>query len=652
MTIRSFSRTLFLLCGLLSAGVLVAQDYVKDVQISSEKTAIRLNDDAPDSYLLKISGPNDFTWKQEVEVVEDISISNLDANGAVLPDGQYKIKVTPLFKLTDAERSTLRQLTDARDEAGLTAFRDAHKLPAQIDVLNVHFSILNGQFVTPDVEEIPNFNQDFEWGSNSASQHKDYPSMYASLNHKNAYYGKPVNVSPDQLATDNTVLSEDAQVFNTDVVVIGSICVGMDCVNGENFGFDTQRLKENNLRIHFEDTSNSGSFPTTDWRIILNGSNNGDDDYFAIQDATANRIPFLVEGGAFPNTLYVDNNKRVGINEPSPVLELHVTDGDSPGLRLEQDNTSGFATQTWDIAGNETNFFIRDVTHSSKLPLRIRPNAPDNSLYIWNNGNVGLGVPDSGPTQKLHIKSGNAYVESGSLGINVSPTANFALDVAGTSRLTGNFLVTGTSTMRGDESHFLTNGATFFNASFGTTLKIDAVNNRVGIGTGTPNHLLELNADDAVKPNGGSWSAPSDRRLKQNIQPYQDGLAQVLQIKPVRYNYNEKSGYDTNKEHVGIIAQEVQKVAPYMVRRLNPEKNDYLAYDGTALSFMLVNAVKEQQQLIEKQQAEINALKAELSEVDELKAQMDALAKMVADLQNANENATEATAETVNSEEE
>ena len=30
----------------------------------------------------------------------------------------------------------------------------------------------------------------------------------------------------------------------------------------------------------------------------------------------------------------------------------------------------------------------------------------------------------------------------------------------------------------------------------------------------SPGHLLELSADDAVKPNGGSWAGPSDRRLK------------------------------------------------------------------------------------------------------------------------------------------
>ena len=45
------------------------------------------------------------------------------------------------------------------------------------------------------------------------------------------------------------------QVIPDDLIVQGSACVGLDCVNNESFGFDTIRLKENNTRIKFDDTS-------------------------------------------------------------------------------------------------------------------------------------------------------------------------------------------------------------------------------------------------------------------------------------------------------------------------------------------------------------------------------------------------------------
>ncbi|NIM12421.1 MAG: hypothetical protein GTO45_09930, partial [Candidatus Aminicenantes bacterium] len=62
------------------------------------------------------------------------------------------------------------------------------------------------------------------------------------------------------------------QVILDDLIVDGSICVGFDCVNGESFGFDTIRLKENNLRIRFVDTSSTASFPSNDWQITANDS--------------------------------------------------------------------------------------------------------------------------------------------------------------------------------------------------------------------------------------------------------------------------------------------------------------------------------------------------------------------------------------------
>ena len=57
--------------------------------------------------------------------------------------------------------------------------------------------------------------------------------------------------------------------------ILGSLCVGDDCLAAESFGFDTLRLKENNLRIHFDDTSVAASFPANDWRLYANDSANG-----------------------------------------------------------------------------------------------------------------------------------------------------------------------------------------------------------------------------------------------------------------------------------------------------------------------------------------------------------------------------------------
>lgn len=209
------------------------------------------------------------------------------------------------------------------------------------------------------------------------------------------------------LSTSALVLSAGAgfaaQVFTTDLIVEGSACVGIDCVASESFGFDTLRLKENNLRIHFEDTSSSGSFPSNDWRIIINDSGNGGANFFAVQDATSNRTPFKIEANAPANSLYVEDDGDVGIKTASPVVDLHIVEGNTPTLRLEQDGSDGFSPQTFDVAANEVNFFVRDVTNGSKLPFRIRPGAPDSAIDIAADGDIGIGTES--PTADLHIRT-------------------------------------------------------------------------------------------------------------------------------------------------------------------------------------------------------------------------------------------------------
>jgi len=194
------------------------------------------------------------------------------------------------------------------------------------------------------------------------------------------------------------------QVILDDLIVDGSACIGQDCVNGESFGFDTLRLKENNLRIKFQDTSSSASFPTNDWQITANDSSNGGANKFSIDDIDGGRTPFTIEAASPSNSLYVDSSSRIGFGTSTPVTDLLVVSGNTPTLRLEQDGSSGFGAQTWDVAGNEANFFIRDASNDSTLPLRIFPGAPSNALTIEaTTGDVGMGT--TSPDDALDIES-------------------------------------------------------------------------------------------------------------------------------------------------------------------------------------------------------------------------------------------------------
>lgn len=193
------------------------------------------------------------------------------------------------------------------------------------------------------------------------------------------------------------------QVILDDLIVDGSACIGVDCVNGESFGFDTLRLKENNLRIKFDDTSNSGSFPNVDWQLTANETGNGGLNKFSIDDTTNNKVPFTLEANAPNNALYVDDGGRVGLGTNQPVVELHIVDGDTPTVRLQQDGSSGFNQQTWDLAGNEAGFFVRDVTNGSQLPFRVIPGADSESLVVAADNSIGMGT-DTTPDAALHLR--------------------------------------------------------------------------------------------------------------------------------------------------------------------------------------------------------------------------------------------------------
>ena len=93
------------------------------------------------------------------------------------------------------------------------------------------------------------------------------------------------------------------------------------------------------------------------------------DSYFRVHDITANLYPFTIQASAPSHSLFVQGiSDNIGLGNSTPEVELHIIDGYISALRFEQDGSSYHTPQIWDLAGDETNFFIQDVTNSNLLP--------------------------------------------------------------------------------------------------------------------------------------------------------------------------------------------------------------------------------------------------------------------------------------------
>jgi hypothetical protein len=304
----------------------------------------------------------------------------------------------------------------------------------------------------------------------------------------------------------------------------------------------------------------------------------------------------------------INRSGNVGIGVINPSVRLHVSsnsnDGDIqiedsfPFLIINRNSSNGNmginfrdngATKGWWLWRSADSAFVFSNTNSGSA---------SNQLVLLRNGNVGIGT--SIPTDALDVPGGaeigGAFIQNGDFR---SSAANGVINCGGANNTNANVIS-------------------------------DLANPTLTFATGDEDLFIDdkLEVDQGYKTGGGNWLSVSDRRLKKNILVFEDGLDEVMQINPVTFQYNERSRVeDTDKSYVGVIAQELQDIAPYMIeemalwQKIEEDENGkeriihpgekFLTYDGSALQYMLVNAVKEQQM-------EIQDLKQRVKELEKL----------------------------------
>jgi len=608
-------------CLQISASGQSAEDKNNLAAIRGSGSSVRWDVAAPYSSLtMTVSAPDGRVFRKEFRGGTSPEFTLIDNKGERLPDGQYtyELRLTPVFSpgVTEelaaarareyapepardmSKKSAMSEALVQKDDAADT-MREMRKrglLPAEPLVKSGGFSILNGVVIVAGaVEEAEQRSEGEPRPTKKMMELSRLPSVPpGGAVGKVRQHHLLLNAVPDQVIPD-------------DLIVQGSACVGLDCVNGEVFGFDTIRMKENNTRLQFLDTSTSAGFPSNNWQIRANSSAAGGSNFLGFVDQGLNgnsetgTLVFSVTAGAPANSILVDSIGRVGLRTGTPVLDIHANTGNTPAIRLEQNSSSGFTAQTWDIGSNEANFFVRDVTGGSRLPFRVRPGAPTSSIDISADGDVGIGT--ASPSGKLHVFSSTASVFEPEVRIsNTQQTSDAALKIYHNTddgwRIRTGF----------QASNLLTFDLTTDDVAFSTKVTFDALG-RVGIGTTAPDQLLSVNGDASKALGGGSWQFFSDERLKNIKGNYNNGLKAVMQLQPLRYEYKRDNalGLKSEIEQIGFGAQALQKVIPEAV---TTSSTGYLQVNNDPIIWTMLNAIKEQQKEIEQLKGEIKKLQA------------------------------------------
>ncbi|MGL6022304.1 MAG: tail fiber domain-containing protein, partial [Chitinophagaceae bacterium] len=116
-----------------------------------------------------------------------------------------------------------------------------------------------------------------------------------------------------------------------------------------------------------------------------------------------------------------------------------------------------------------------------------------------------------------------------------------------------------------------------------------------------------------------------------DVSPIHGALSKILQLQGVSYEWRKdmekQSGYSfKDGRDYGLIAQEVQKVLPELVKK---ETKGFLTVDYTHIIPIIIEAIKQQQKEIEILQDKVNQIDQLTKHVNELKAMVLEMKKSI-----------------------
>lgn len=267
--------------------------------------------------------------------------------------------------------------------------------------------------------------------------------------------------------------------------------------------------------------------------------------------------------------------------------------------QILQSNITG--APTWSTASYPTTTAINTLLYSSAANT-VTPLATANNSVLTTNG---TGVPTWSTVASMNA---DLTVQNGlylSAGTTYDGSAAVTIKQGGT--LTENTTITHDGF---NLVHNLSTTGDFAIQDAGTTAFIvDAATGNVGIGNiATPTHRLQVSGK--VKSDG--INETSDARLKKNVNAIEGALHKVMEMHGVTYNWKTDEYPERNFDKTlqfGLIAQELEKVIPELV---DTDNEGWKSIEYSHIVPVLIEAIKEQQKIIDGQNSTITDLKASL----------------------------------------
>ena len=302
--------------------------------------------------------------------------------------------------------------------------------------------------------------------------------------------------------------------------------------------------------------------PVTGNVALIAKTSNGNNDIFRWYDGTTQLGVFKNSGNVGIGTSSITNGTSFGGG--GQVNRLKVASGNYTCLEING-NTSGGSIQ-----------FTYGTDAPNQLAGLIGYNYASGSAneFVISNVLNGPMVFATNNAERMRITSG------GNVLIGTTSDGGNKLSVVGTIRSTQ---------LRAGEGGIAAGNYTIYSNddNVGYIDTIRAVN------SGDFQFRFDGTSRATINRSTGAYVATSDINKKKDFELSNLGLKEILSLKPTLYRMKIED--ESEKKHLGFIAQEVKEYIP----QAYVEKNDFIGLDFNPIVATLVKAIQEQQQMIE-----------------------------------------------------